>query len=79
LTNGPGRKPVGNSSSPSYSFVTWVSRGQAAKSSHAGAGTGSDVLAGKAKAKRGFALADLLSGRGLERPCEVLVAWAREA
>jgi hypothetical protein len=25
------------------------------------------------------ALADLLSRRGLERPCEVLVAWAREA
>ena len=26
-----------------------------------------------------FALADLLSRRGLERPCETLVAWAREA
>jgi hypothetical protein len=25
------------------------------------------------------ALADLLGRRGLERPCEVLVAWAREA
>jgi hypothetical protein len=24
------------------------------------------------------ALADLLSRRGLERPCEVLVAWAEE-
>jgi hypothetical protein len=24
-----------------------------------------------------FALADLLSRRGLERPCELLVAWAR--
>ena len=26
-----------------------------------------------------FALAELLSRRGLERPCETLVAWAREA
>jgi hypothetical protein len=26
-----------------------------------------------------FALADLLSRRGLERPCETLVTWAREA
>ena len=28
---------------------------------------------------RRFALADLLGRRGLERPCETLVAWAREA
>jgi hypothetical protein len=26
-----------------------------------------------------YVLADLLSRRGLERPCETLVAWAREA
>ena len=41
------------------------------------------VLLGAMRAPRArlaaSALADLLSRRGLERPCEVLVAWAREA
>jgi hypothetical protein len=31
------------------------------------------------KGDAAYALADLLSRRGLERPCEKLVAWAREA
>ena len=31
------------------------------------------------KGNAAFALADLLSLRGRERPCETLVAWAREA
>jgi hypothetical protein len=35
------------------------------------------ALAGTRKGNAGFALADLLSRRGLERPCETLVAWAR--
>jgi hypothetical protein len=30
------------------------------------------------KGDAAYALADLLSRRGLERPCENLVAWARE-
>jgi hypothetical protein len=33
----------------------------------------------RSKGNAAFALADLLSRRGLERPCETLVAWAREA
>jgi hypothetical protein len=37
------------------------------------------LIACERKGKAAFALADLLSGRGLERPCETLVAWAREA
>jgi hypothetical protein len=37
------------------------------------------LLAGERKSDAAFALADLLSRRGLERACEVLVAWAREA
>jgi hypothetical protein len=37
------------------------------------------LLAGEHKSNAAFALADLLSRRGLERPCETLVAWAREA
>jgi hypothetical protein len=36
------------------------------------------LLAGERKRKAAFALADLLNRRGLERPCEVLVQWARE-
>jgi hypothetical protein len=35
------------------------------------------VMAGERKGNAAFALADLLSQRGLERPCETLVAWAR--
>jgi hypothetical protein len=35
------------------------------------------ALAGERKRNAAFALAELLSRRGLERPCEVLVAWAR--
>ena len=35
-------------------------------------------MAGERKGNAAFALADLLSRRGLERPCETLVAWARE-
>jgi hypothetical protein len=34
------------------------------------------LLAGERKSNAAFALADLLSRRGLERPCETLVAWA---
>jgi hypothetical protein len=37
------------------------------------------LLASDRKSNAAFALADLLSRRGLERPCETLVAWAREA
>jgi hypothetical protein len=37
------------------------------------------LLAGERKRNAAFALAELLSRRGLERACEVLVAWAREA
>ena len=37
------------------------------------------LLAGERKRNAGFALAELLSRHGLERPCETLVAWAREA
>jgi hypothetical protein len=36
------------------------------------------VMAGERKGNAAFALADLLSRRGLERPCETLVAWGRE-
>jgi hypothetical protein len=35
------------------------------------------LLAGDRKRNAAFALAELLSRRGLERPCEALVAWAR--
>jgi hypothetical protein len=35
------------------------------------------LLAGERKRNAAFALAELLSRRGLERPCETLVAWAR--
>jgi hypothetical protein len=35
------------------------------------------LLAGQRKGNAAFVLADLLSGRGLERSCEALVAWAR--
>jgi hypothetical protein len=37
------------------------------------------LLAGERKGNAAYALAELLSRRGLERPCETLVAWAREA
>jgi hypothetical protein len=37
------------------------------------------LLAGDRKRNAAYALAELLSRRGLERPCEALVAWAREA
>jgi hypothetical protein len=37
------------------------------------------LLIGERKRNAAFALAELLSQRGLERPCETLVAWAREA
>jgi hypothetical protein len=37
------------------------------------------LLAGERKRNAAFALADLLSRRGPERPCETLVARAREA
>jgi hypothetical protein len=37
------------------------------------------LMAGDRKRNAAFALAELLSRRGLERPCETLVAWAREA
>jgi hypothetical protein len=37
------------------------------------------LLAGERKRNAALALAELLSRRGLERPCETLVAWAREA
>jgi hypothetical protein len=35
------------------------------------------LMAGERKGNAAFALADLLSRRGLERPCEALVALAR--
>jgi hypothetical protein len=35
------------------------------------------LMAGERKGNAAFALAELLSRRGLERPCELLVAWAR--
>jgi hypothetical protein len=35
------------------------------------------VMAGERKGNAAYALAELLSRRGLERPCETLVAWAR--
>lgn len=35
------------------------------------------LLAGERKRNAAYALADLLSRRGLERPCETLVAWGR--
>jgi hypothetical protein len=37
------------------------------------------LMAGDRKGNAAFALADLLGRRGLERLCETLVAWAREA
>jgi hypothetical protein len=37
------------------------------------------LLAGERKQNAAFALAELLSRRGLERPCETHVAWARGA
>ena len=37
------------------------------------------VTAGERKGNAAYALADLLSRCGLERPCETLVAWARQA
>jgi hypothetical protein len=37
------------------------------------------VMAGERKGNAAYALADLLSRQGMERPCETLVAWAREA
>jgi hypothetical protein len=37
------------------------------------------LMAGERKGNAAYALAELLSRRGLERPCETLVAWAREA
>jgi hypothetical protein len=37
------------------------------------------LMAGERKRNAAFALADLLSRRGLESPCEALVAWAKEA
>jgi hypothetical protein len=37
------------------------------------------VMAGERKGNAAYALAELLSRRGLERPCETRVAWAREA
>ena len=37
------------------------------------------LLAGARKRNAAFALAELLTWRGLERPCETLVAWARDA
>jgi len=37
------------------------------------------LVAGERKQNAAYALAELLSRRGLERPCETLVAWTREA
>jgi hypothetical protein len=37
------------------------------------------LLAGERKQNAAYALTELLSWRGLERRCETLVAWAREA
>jgi hypothetical protein len=36
------------------------------------------ALAGNRKRNAAFALAELLSRRGFERPCELLVVWARD-
>jgi hypothetical protein len=36
------------------------------------------VMAGERKGNAAYALADLLSRQGLERPCETLVDWARK-
>ena len=36
------------------------------------------VMASERKGNAAYALAELLGRRGLERPCETLVAWARE-
>jgi hypothetical protein len=36
------------------------------------------VMAGERKGNAAYALADLLSRRGLERSCETLVAWGRQ-
>ena len=35
------------------------------------------LMAGERKGNAAFGLADLLSRRGLERPCELLLAWAQ--
>jgi hypothetical protein len=37
------------------------------------------LLASERKGNAAFALAELLNRRGLEGPCETLVAWARTA
>ena len=37
------------------------------------------VMAGERKENAAYALAELLSRRGLERPCDTPLAWAREA
>jgi hypothetical protein len=37
------------------------------------------LMAGKRKGNAALALADLLSRRGLERLCELLVAWSRQS
>jgi hypothetical protein len=37
------------------------------------------LMATTRKSNAAYALADLLSRRGLERPCETLVDWVREA
>jgi hypothetical protein len=37
------------------------------------------LMAGDREGNAAYALADLLSRRGLERRCETLVAWARKA
>jgi hypothetical protein len=37
------------------------------------------LIASERKGNAAFALADLLSRRGLEHPCKTLVAWAQEA
>jgi hypothetical protein len=36
------------------------------------------LFTGERKRNAAYELADLLSRRGLERPCETLVAWARQ-
>lgn len=36
------------------------------------------LLAGERKGNAAYALAQLLTRRGLERPCETLVAWAAQ-
>jgi hypothetical protein len=37
------------------------------------------LLSGERKQNGAFALTELLSRRGMERPCETLVAWGRDA